>query len=1024
MDNITTYIIRYIGDTTGLKPTEAEIKKLQTSTEQLGIGTAKVSKILSTDVTTALDREGKMVTQTAMKWKDAGGQIHTTLSRNDKVMKDTISTTRGLADNLWTLASRAMLTIPIWLALRSVVMGFIGAVSDAGKFLVELEDAMIEIRMVGNATDTELNSLKESVLALGVAYGVTAKDSLEAAKIFMQQGLSVAETTNMVRASMIASQLLGFSVSEAAENLTAAMRAYKIEAEDAIGVVDKWMAVQKDFAVTAKDLAEATKTAGATAAGFGIEYEQYLGHITAIIEVTRKSGSQAANALQAIYTRMFSQAKKAIQEIGHVPVFLTDGKPTFEPTNIYREASDVIEDLAASWQTLTEAQKINLATQIGSRRQAAPTMALFENYNRVIEAQVTAYKSAGEAARDWVIKQDSATVKLKQMQASWAQMVSTVGDTSVWKGLLDILGNLAIAMTLVINRTKGLQAIISKTIEPELVKKESALAEAQGLQKLIELRDKYNKKTIEAVTPEGRARAASIVAELDTTIGARTITSEEIKRLQREVEEWKARAKYIPETTQAAVSSKEIADIENKRKIRRKFYSEETLSRGVFAEIEAKENARLAELRSEREKNVAVLQEEVDKRMQIATISAKETADAKLTNEELEKRAGLQEIYDTTAKEELQLVEHRANIMRNLGADEQEVLKYMISQWETNEKLKESTEAYYEKRKLIYQLTENETKLIGDYANKLESAFSNVFKDLILAEDSINNIFNNLTNNVRDIFATGFGEALSEGLMDATGLADFFGAGMAGIRRMFSSPIKQAGGIIEDSFITGAQRAAPILSAAMITGATGTTASAATGGVAGFGGTMSSMLPFLNQPVGGVQTGMYSDLATGQLKTAGGQNAMTMGNLLGGITTGALIGYSAYQSLAARGVDKGYAGTAGGLTGVGAGLMMLGMMGGPATYWLAGIGMLLTGVGGAMSLFSKGGTTTQISEQTRTETRQVTSKIDITNKNLEIVNRNLLAIRDDLSYVMQSSYYFRERTMEDRYSIDSQRGNM
>lgn len=1021
MDNITTYIIRYIGDTTGLKSTQAEIKTLEKTTEQLGLGTAKVSKILSTDITTALDREGKVVTQTAMKWKDAGGQIHTTLSRNDKVMKDTISTTRGLADNLWTLASRAMLTIPIWLALRAAIMGFIGMIGDAGKFLVELEDAMIEIRMVGNATETELNTLKESVLALGAAYGVTAKDSLEAAKIFMQQGLSVAETTDMVRAAMIASQLLGFSVSEAAENLTAAMRAYKIETEDAVGVIDKWMAVQKKFAVTSKDLAEATKTAGATAAGFGIEYEQYLGHVTAIIEVTRKSGSQAANALQAIYTRMFSQAKKAIQEIGHVPVFLSAGQPTFTPTNIYRKAGDVIEDLAASWQTLTEAQKINLATQIGSRRQAAPTMALFENYNRVIEAQVTAYKSAGEAARDWAIKQDSATVKLKQMQASWAQMVSTVGDTSVWKGLLDILGNLAIAITLVINRTKGLQAIVSKTIEPELMKKETALAEAQGLQKLIELRDKYNKKMIEAVTPEGRTRAGAIVKNLDETIGVRAITGEEIKRLQRDVEEWKARAKHIPETTQAAVSSKEIADIENKRKIRRKFYSEETLSRGVFAEIEAKENARLTELRSEREKNVAVLKEEVDKRMQISDISTKETEDAKLTNAELEKRAELQEVYDTTAKEELQLIEHRANIMRNLGADEQEVLKYMISQWETNEKLKESTEAYYEKRKLIYQLTESESKLIGEYSSKLESAFADVFKDLILAEDSISNIFNNLANNVRNVFATGFGEALSEGFMDATGLADFFGVGMTGIRRMFSSPIKQAGGIIEDSFVTGAQRAAPILSAAIATGTTGV-ATGGMGGAAGFGGTMGSMLPFLNQPVGGVQTGMYSDVATGQLKTAGGQNAMTMGNLLGGITTGALIGYSAYQSMASKGVNKGYAGAAGGLTGVGSGLTMLGMMSGQ--YWLAGVGMLMAGVGGIMQMSAKGGTTTQIQEQTRTETRQVTSKIDITNKQLEVVNRNLVAMRESMEYIMTSSYYFRERTMEDRYAIDSQRGNM
>lgn len=198
-------------------------------------------------------------------------------------------------------------------------------------------------------------------------------------------------------------------------------------------------------------------------------------------------------------------------------------------------------------------------------------------------------------------------------------------------------------------------------------------------------------------------------------------------------------------------------------------------------------------------------------------------------------------------------------------------------------------------------------------------------------------------------------------------------------------------------------------------------------GVFGAAGGMGAIMPFMNTPIGGT-AGWTLDAKTGKYVNSKGKAVPTYGNLFGGMVTGGLMGYSQYQSMTSRGANPMYAGISGGLMGMGGFLTSMGMasmanpmVGGP----MAGIGMIMMLAGYLMDAFNpQKKTTTEIKESTKTETKQITSKIETTNKQLELVNRNLIAMRSDLTYIMQQSYYFRERNTEDRFAIDSQRGNM
>jgi TP901 family phage tail tape measure protein len=311
------------------------------------------------------------------------------------------------------------------------MMGVLQLVKDQVKFLIDLENAMTRIKIVGKGTAEEFANLKDSLIALSIAYGTSATDALEAAKIFSQQGKTVSETLKLTQVAMIGAQVLGENVKTTVDNMTAAMNAFNISADESTTIVDKWINVEKNFVVTSKDLAEATKVAGATANQMGVSISEFLGDVTAIIEVTRKSGSEAARGLSFVYARLYTTAQKTISQISKIKFYLdAQKKATNELTGVLRPASDILGELATKWETLTKEEKLQIATSLGSKRQMVTVNALLQNYNRSIDARIKALTSAGEAEKAFNLIQDTTAFKLKQTTSSWNSLTNAIGDTS------------------------------------------------------------------------------------------------------------------------------------------------------------------------------------------------------------------------------------------------------------------------------------------------------------------------------------------------------------------------------------------------------------------------------------------------------------------------------------------------------------------------------------------------------------------------------------------------------------------
>jgi len=904
------------------------------------------------------------------------------------------------------LARRAMFVIPIWMLLRNGYMAVIQGTKEFIKQSIELEAILAEIQMVGNSTASVYKLLAKEVMALGSMYGYSAKEALEAAKIFVQQGLSISETLEMTKTSMLAAQVLGTTVAESAENLTSAVRAYNIPFRDSIMIVDKWMKVQKDYAVTAKDLAEGMKTAGATAQAFGISLDAFNGHLVGIIETTRKSGSQAANALQMIYTRLFSTGKDSIAQIAKVKVYQDElGQSTYENTGIFREAEAVLYDISKAWKTLSESEKIELATQIGSRRQATPFIALMDSYERSLSAQVASLASAGDAWDSFKIKQNTASFKVKELSATWTNLAAALGDTTGIKAAIDAVNQLGEAILVLSNYTEYYSKHLLQARDIQINTLQAEKARAVSVKGLTDIRTK-------AVEQGDMPLVTQIDEALNKLKPKVTRTVEEI---QLELDKVNLDSATEQLDIRLKAKRKELAVIQ-KNPQTRMFYNI----------VDSQREVRLAQEVKDLEEERANIQKEMGPEGRAAAanlLKIKEMDDTRIENAEKSKAALRQEI------------DFQTDLYRLKGATDTEALRYKIAQIEAAERL-----TLIEKDQVVYQQLKNdlikaEFAEIKAEADKLRGAFEGGLQDWILGKGDISNIGIKFGDAIKEGMASSLAGGLTDTIFNTTGLDTMFGGMFVGIKNAIrgsniQSQIETAHKVVYELIVRGHRDGAIVAAGGSVSG----TASYSGGG--GMGAIFGQSNGFWGQPLIGSTGGGTEIIGMGEqgymYGPAKGKSTITRGQLavagMGGIVTG----YSMYQSAKAGGMGTGGAvasgifgaaggiagGIAGGLAAGPAGGVLLGM--GPIGWAMLGVGLMVAAL--LPSLFGK--KSTQKSSETRTSEGTVTSKIDVTNKNLEIINRNLMALRTDIrAYILPSSAYFSEkRNIEDEFSIMSRRG--
>lgn len=131
-----------------------------------------------------------------------------------------------------------------------------------------------------------------------------------------------------------------------------------------------------------------------------------------------KAGVFLDEDLQSEYTDITSYVNDVEKVLSKVGIRLRDTNQDF------RDAQDVLDDIAKKWKTFTDLEKNSVSTAAAGTRQRENFISLMSNYDKALALENSALNSNGKAMQKYAVYQDSIAAKQDRINAlaqTWVQ---------------------------------------------------------------------------------------------------------------------------------------------------------------------------------------------------------------------------------------------------------------------------------------------------------------------------------------------------------------------------------------------------------------------------------------------------------------------------------------------------------------------------------------------------------------------------------------------------------------------------
>jgi TP901 family phage tail tape measure protein len=305
------------------------------------------------------------------------------------------------------------------LGLAAAYAGFsIGAAAN-------FESAQISLAKVlsgdANSVTAAMKEASTEAINLSERYGISSSVILEGMAKFKQSGFTAKEAAILQKDAMDLVIAGGVNATTATNLLTRSLIGFKASAEDAGRFTEALNNVSNKYNTNLELLALGMSKISPIASLMNFSFEETTGLLTPIIEVFG-TGREAAIALKTGLLKLVDDSPKVQQALADL------GVSQFDLNGEMRSGRDIFFDVAKSFETLNEKQKIAFTSQIVGIEQAGRMSVVFGNLALVNEVTATAMAKTGSVAKEVGLRLDSTTVQVNRTVQGFSNLSAEIGE--------------------------------------------------------------------------------------------------------------------------------------------------------------------------------------------------------------------------------------------------------------------------------------------------------------------------------------------------------------------------------------------------------------------------------------------------------------------------------------------------------------------------------------------------------------------------------------------------------------------
>ena len=208
-------------------------------------------------------------------------------------------------------SSGALLGIQGLLMRNYMIWGaFMGAITGSYAFLRDFEVALKQTQAISQATDTQMQGLKESILEVGENSRFSAIEITEAATTLAQAGFSLAEIQKTLESVTLLATATGSSLKETVDIATASLGAFQLSADNMPRIVNQITQAMNLSKLDIQKFQLAVQYAGNAASDAGLNFEELLASVSTVANAGVRSGSTLGTGFRQLLTDLISPSQK------------------------------------------------------------------------------------------------------------------------------------------------------------------------------------------------------------------------------------------------------------------------------------------------------------------------------------------------------------------------------------------------------------------------------------------------------------------------------------------------------------------------------------------------------------------------------------------------------------------------------------------------------------------------------------------------------------------------------------------
>ena len=311
-------------------------------------------------------------------------------------------------------------------------------------YIKEIDSALTELKKVTDETDETYEKFLDTASKVGSEIGSTIADFTNATADFARLGYSIEEATKLAEAASIYKNVGDGidSVAQATESIISTMKAFGIEADNSMAIVDKFNEVGNNFAISSTGIGEALQRSASALYESGNTLDESIGLITAANSVIQNP-EQVGTALKTLSLRLRG-AKVELEEAGEDVdgmadsvsslqaklLALTHGKvDIMADASTFKNTTQILREMSKAWEDMTDIERSAALELMGGKRQANILASIIKNYDTVdsvIESSINSQNSAYEENIKWMDSIEGRINKFTNaLQSMWKNAINS-----------------------------------------------------------------------------------------------------------------------------------------------------------------------------------------------------------------------------------------------------------------------------------------------------------------------------------------------------------------------------------------------------------------------------------------------------------------------------------------------------------------------------------------------------------------------------------------------------------------------